>query len=129
MDANQLVGVYIKIRDAKEIKKKQMEAEIADLDVQLDAVEHELLEICKATGQDGGKTQHGSFTRAVKTRYWTSDWDSMYKFIREHDAPDLLERRIAQGNFSQFVKENPDNMPAGVNIESKYSITVRRSSK
>ena len=129
MDANQLVSVYIKIRDAKEIKKKQMEAEIADLDVQLDAVEHELLEICKATGQDGGKTQHGSFTRAVKTRYWTSDWDSMYKFIREHDAPDLLERRIAQGNFSQFVKENPDNMPAGVNIESKYSITVRRSSK
>ena len=129
MDANQLVSVYIKIRDAKEIKKKQMEAEIADLDVQLDAVEHELLEICKATGQDGGKTQHGSFTRAVKTRYWTRDWDSMYKFIREHDAPDLLERRIAQGNFSQFVKENPDSMPAGVNIESKYSITVRRSSK
>ena len=129
MDASQLVSVYIKIRDAKEMKKKQMEAEIADLDVQLDAVEHELLEICKTTGQDGGKTQHGSFTRAVKTRYWTSDWDSMYKFIREHDAPDLLERRIAQGNFSQFVKENPDNMPAGVNIESKYSITVRRSSK
>ena len=129
MDASQLVNVYIKIRDAKEIRKKQMEAEIADLDQQLDAVEHELLEICKTTGQDGGKTQYGSFTRAVKTRYWTSDWDSMYKFIREHDAPDLLERRIAQGNFSQFIQENPDKMPAGVNIESKYSITVRRSSK
>jgi enamine deaminase RidA (YjgF/YER057c/UK114 family) len=129
MDASQLVNVYIKIRDAKEIKKKQMEAEIADLDVQLAAVEQELLEICKTTGQDGGKTQYGSFTRAVKTRYWTSDWDSMYKFIREHDAPDLLERRIAQGNFAQFVQENPDKMPAGVNIESKYSITVRRSSK
>jgi enamine deaminase RidA (YjgF/YER057c/UK114 family) len=129
MDASQLVNVYIKIRDAKEIRKKQMEAEIADLDVQLAAVEQELLEICKTTGQDGGKTQHGSFTRSVKTRYWTSDWDSMYKFIREHDAPDLLERRIAQGNFAQFVQENPDKMPAGVNIESKYSITVRRSSK
>lgn len=129
MDASQLVNVYIKIRDAKEIKKKQMEAEIADLDQQLAAVEQELLEICKTTGQDGGKTQYGSFTRAVKTRYWTSDWDSMYKFIREHDAPDLLERRIAQGNFAQFVQENPDKMPAGVNIEAKYSITVRRSSK
>jgi len=129
MDASQLVKVYIKIRDAKETRKKQMEAEIADLDQQLDAVEQELLEICKTTGQDGGKTQFGSFTRSVKTRYWTSDWDSMYKFIREHDAPDLLERRIAQGNFAQFIQENPDKMPAGVNIESKYSITVRRSSK
>ena len=104
MDANQLVKVYIKIRDAKDMKKRQMEEEIAALEQQLDVVEQELLEICKATGQDGGKTQHGSFTRAVKTRYWTSDWDSMYKFIREYDAPDLLERRIAQGNFSQFVK-------------------------
>jgi enamine deaminase RidA (YjgF/YER057c/UK114 family) len=129
MDASQLVNVYIKIRDAKEIKKRQMEEEIAALEQQLEVVEQELLAICKTTGQDGGKTQFGSFTRAVKTRYWTSDWDSMYKFIREHDAPDLLERRIAQGNFSQFVKENPDKMPAGVNIESKYSITVRRSSK
>jgi len=128
-DATQLVQVYIKIRDAKEIKRKQMEAEIAELEVQLDAVEQELLELCKTTGQDGGKTTFGSFTRSVKTRYWTSDWDSMYKFIREHDAPDLLERRIAQSNFSQFIKENPDAMPAGVNIESKYSITVRRSSK
>jgi len=43
MDASQLVNVYIKIRDAKEIKKKQMEAEIADLDQQLSAVEQELL--------------------------------------------------------------------------------------
>jgi hypothetical protein len=129
MDASQLVNVYIKIRDAKETRKKQMESEIADLDQQLATIEQELLEICKTTGQDGGKTQHGSFTRAIKTRYWTSDWDSMYKFIREHDAPDLLERRIAQGNFAQFIQENPDKMPAGVNIESKYSITVRRSSK
>jgi hypothetical protein len=128
-DANQLVQVYIKIRDAKDIKKKEMEAEIAELDTQLSAVEQELLELCKSTGQDGGKTTFGSFTRSVKTRYWTSDWDSMYKFIREHDAPDLLERRIAQSNFSQFVKENPDAMPAGVNIESKYSITVRRATK
>jgi hypothetical protein len=128
-DATQLVQVYIKIRDAKDIKKKQMEAEIAELEIQLDAVEQELLELCKATGQDGGKTTYGSFTRSVKTRYWTSDWASMYKFIREHDAPDLLERRIAQGNFAQFVKENPDAMPAGVNIESKYSITVRRATK
>jgi hypothetical protein len=53
----------------------------------------------------------------------------MYKFIREHDVPDLLERRIAQGNFKQFLEEYPNLMPEGVNLESKYSITVRRSSK
>lgn len=128
-DASKLVQVYVKIRDARDLKKKQMEQEIAELEEQLGAVEQELLEICKTTGQDGGKTQFGSFSRSVKTRYWTSDWDSMYKFIREHDAPELLERRIHQGNFTDFLKENPDAMPAGVNVESKYSITVRRATK
>jgi hypothetical protein len=129
MDANQLVKVYIKIRDAKYAKERQMEEEIAALEQQLEVVEHELLEICKATGQDGGKTQYGSFTRSVKTRYWTSDWDSMYKFIKDYDVPQILERRISQGVFKEFLNENPGFMPAGVNQESKYSITVRRSSK
>jgi hypothetical protein len=128
-NADQLVAVYIKIRDAKDLKTKQMEAEISALEEQLSMVADELLEICKATGQDGGKTSHGSFTRTIKSRYWTSDWDSMYKFIREHDVPELLERRIHQGNFSDFIKENSDLMPAGVNVEAKYSITVRRASK
>ena len=128
-DASKLVQVYIKIRDARDLKKKQMEDELAQLEEQMGAVEQELLEICKTTGQDGGKTQYGSFSRSVKTRYWTSDWDSMYKFIRDHDAPELLERRIHQGNFSEFLQQNPDTMPAGVNVESKYSITVRRATK
>jgi hypothetical protein len=127
MDANQLVKVYIKIRDAKEIKKKEMETAIAELDAQLETVEQELLEICKATGQNGGKTDYGSFTRSVKTRYWPSDWDSVYQFIREHDVPQLLERRIHQGNFKEFLEVNPDKLPTGMNVESKYSITVRRA--
>jgi hypothetical protein len=128
-DASKLVQVYVKIRDARDMKQRQMEQEVNELNEQLGIIEQELLEICKATGQDGGKTPHGSFTRSVKTRYWTSDWDSMYKFIREHDAPELLERRIHQGNFSEFLQQNPDTMPAGVNVESKYSVTVRRATK
>ena len=127
MDANQLVKVYIKIRDAKDRLVKQHEEALEKLEQQLDVVEQELLAICKATGQDGGKTEHGSFTRTVKVRYWTSDWDSMYQFIKDHDAPELLERRVHQGNFKEFLQDNPDKMPQGMNVDSRYSITVRRA--
>ena len=127
MDANQLVKVYIKIRDAKDRLVKQHEEALEKREQQLDTVEQELLAICKATGQDGGKTESGSFTRTVKTRYWTSDWDSMYQFIKDHDAPELLERRVHQGNFKEFLQDNPDKMPQGMNVDSRYSITVRRA--
>lgn len=126
-DAQKLVQVYVKIRDAKAAKTKEMEDAIAVLDKQLDVIETELLELCKATGQDGGKTEYGSFRRSVKTRYWTSDWASMYQFIKEHDMPELLERRVSQTTLKEFLQENPDKLPKGMNVDSRYSITVTRA--
>ena len=129
MDASKLVKAYIKMRDAHEALAREYETKLSEISDQMEVVEQELLTICKDTGQDGGKTPFGSFSRTVKTRYWTSDWDNMYTFIREHDAPELLERRIHQGNFKEFMTEHPDVMPIGLNSDSKYSITVRRASK
>lgn len=128
-DADRLVRVYIKIRDAKAQLKTEFDEAIGRLDEQMDAVEAELLALCKTTGQDGGRTDHGTFTRTVKTRYWTSDWQSMYAFIKENNALELLEQRVSQGNMKAFLKENPDKLPAGLNVDSKYSITVRRPTK
>ena len=127
MDADKLVKVYLKMRDAKEAMTRDYEQKMKDLQEQMDTIEGELLELCKTTGQDGGKTAFGSFTRTVKTRYWTNDWDSMYTFIRENNAPELLEKRIHQTNFREFLEANPDKLPSGTNVDSKYSITVRRS--
>jgi hypothetical protein len=129
IDADKLVKVYIKMRDAKAQMVAEHDEKVAALEAQMGIIEHELLDICKATGQDGGKTSHGSFTRTVKTRYWTNDWDAMYRFIKDHDAVDLLERRVAQLNMKTFLQENPGLLPEGLNVDSKYSITVRRATK
>jgi len=128
-DADKLVSVYIKIRDARAEIAREYDAKIADLDSQMQAISKELLEICKATGQNGGKTAHGTFTRTVKTEYWTSNWEAMRKFVKEHDALDLLQQRIHQGNMKAFLQENPNVFPEGMNVDSEYAITVRRVSK
>jgi hypothetical protein len=127
VSADKLVSTYIKIRDAKDTLVREHEQALKSLTDQMEIIEQELLELCKSTGQDGGRTQYGTFTRTVKERYWTNDWDSMYRFIKDNDAPELLERRIAQGNFKEFLKDNPDKLPEGLNVDSRYSITVRRA--
>lgn len=129
MDATKLVSAYIKMRDAKDALTREYEAKINEVKEQMELVEQALLEICKETGQDGGKTAYGTFSRTVKTRYWTNDWDSMYRFIKTNDAIQLLEQRVHQGNMKQFLAENPGLLPEGLNTDSKYSITVRRASK
>lgn len=128
-DANKLVAAYIKLRDAKETLAKDYDAKINDIKEQMELIEGALLDVCKTTGQDGGKTSHGSFTRSVKTRYWTTDWGSMTKFIKQHDALELFEQRIHQSNMKSFLQENPNLLPDGLNVDSKYSVTVRRSPK
>jgi hypothetical protein len=44
----------------------------------------------------------------------------------EHDIPQVLERRISVTNMKQFLDENPTLMPVGMNVNNKYTVTVRR---
>lgn len=124
---DELVSVYIKIRDARDAARREYEALEADYEEQLDIINQHLLEVCKETGADSIKTPHGTAIRRVTSRYWTSDWDSFYKFMLEHKVPELLERRIQQTHIKQFLEENPDLLPAGLNVDREYAITVRRS--
>jgi hypothetical protein len=124
---DKLVDVYIKIRDARDTIRKEAEAKEAELQEQLDVIEQNILELCKNTGATSIKTEHGTAIRTVKNRYTTNDWERFYAFMFEHQAPQLLERRIQQSNMKQFLDENPDLHPAGLNVDSTYAITVRRS--
>jgi hypothetical protein len=122
-----LTATYIKIRDARSQLKQQYEAHDVDLERQLRVIEQEMLEICKAVDANSIKTDAGTVIRSVKSRYWTNDWDSMYRFIKEHDAYALLEKRLHQSHMKQFLEENPEIEPAGLNVEREYTVVVRRS--
>ena len=124
---DKLVEVYIKIRDARDEVRRELEAKEADLNEQLEIISQQILEVCKQTGADSIKTQHGTAMRGVKSRFWTNDWEKFYDFMFEHNVPELLEKRIHQTNIKQFLEENPDMLPLGINVEAEHSITVRRS--
>jgi len=126
-NVDQLVAVYIKIRDARDEARRAADRVDADFEEQLDTLNKEILEICRATGANSIKTSHGTAIRTVKSRYWTNDWEKFYDFMFENNVPELLEKRIHQTNIKQFLEENPDMLPLGLNVDSEHSITVRRS--
>jgi hypothetical protein len=126
---DKMVKAYIKMRDHRSELKTQYEATDAEVKEQMDSIEKELLELCKTTGTDGLKTQFGTVSRSIKTRYDATDWAAMHKFILDNQAPDLLERRIAQRAIKEFIESNPELMPPGLNVTSQYAITVTRSRK
>jgi hypothetical protein len=97
------------------------------LKAQQDVLVEQMLALCQEQNADSIKTPAGTIIRKVDTRYWTTDWDSMYKFVEEHDAFPLLEKRLHQTNLKQFLDENPKLLPAGLQADRRYTVVVRRS--
>jgi hypothetical protein len=75
------------------------------------------------------KTLHGTVTRQVKDRFFCTDWDNFKKFVETEGSIDLLERRISQKNFKEFMTgREGKGLPPGVNSLREYDIVVRKAS-
>jgi hypothetical protein len=121
-----IVQAYIKIRDTKERLYQEYKQKEDELQGQMDVLKHKLIEVSKETGATSFSTPHGIAYRTVKNRYWTNDWESFYAMVQEHNAMGLLEKRIHQTNMKEFLEQNPDLHPPGLNIDSEYEITIQR---
>ena len=121
-----LVEAYVALRDEKRALEQSVAEQVKELDSQLDIISSALNDMCKDLGADSIRTSHGTVIRSVKTKYWTNDWASIYSFIKENDAFELLEKRIHQSNMKQFLEENTDVHPIGLNMDKEYAITIRK---
>jgi ribosomal protein L4 len=123
---DRLAKIYRKIRAKITTLTQEYDDQIETLKAQQDEIKNAMKDMMKAMGVTSVRTAQGTVVLSVSTRYSTQDWDSFKKFVVEHDAVDLLEKRIAQGNMNQFLEENPGLVPPGLNSSSEYSISVRK---
>jgi hypothetical protein len=121
-----LVKAYIKIRDQRSELAAKFKEEDNVLSEKVAKIKSALLDHCKEHNVESVRTSEGVFFRSIKQRYWTSDWEHMYEFIREHDVPEFFEKRLNQKNVREFLVENPDLLPKGLNVDSEYTVSVRK---
>lgn len=126
LTVDKLTRVFVKIRDKRNELSAAFKAEDEKLKEQQEVIKAQLLQHCKDHNVDSVRTSEGIFYRSVRTRYWTSDWEAMHKFVLEHELPEFFEKRLNQGVVKEFLEENPETVPPGLNTDSKYEITVRK---
>jgi hypothetical protein len=121
-NAAQLAGIYIKMR-----------VQIRELEDKVKAIKHEqlmvtdkMLELCSDQDVNSLATTNGTISRRLSSSYWTGDWDSFYSFIKDNDAYHLLEKRIHNTNMKEFLADNPDAVPMGLQAKRQYVISVRK---
>jgi hypothetical protein len=126
ISADKLVKVYLKMNAKYTAMKAEYEIEEKAIKEQMAKVKAALLVYCQEQSVESVRTTEGLFYRGITTRYWTNNWEEMGKFVVAHNIPELLEKRLHQGNTKQFLEEHPDLLPPGLNVDSEYTITVRK---
>jgi hypothetical protein len=123
---DRLAKVYRKIREQISTLTKDYDTQVEVLKAQQEEIKNAMKDQMQALGVTSVRTPQGTVVLSVKTRYSTADWDSFKKFVVEHDALDLYEKRIAQSNMKQFLEENPGVVPPGLNSNAEFDISVRK---
>lgn len=126
---DKLVRVYRKMQTRIQTLTATYETEVEVLKAQQETVKTALKDQMLALGVKSVNTAEGTVILSTMTRYATQDWDAFKDFIKENDAIDLLEKRIAQTNMATFLGENPTLVPPGLNSNREYSISVRKPTK
>lgn len=126
---DKLAKVYRKMAARIQELTQAYENEVEEIKRQQDIVKIALKDQMLALGVSSVRTDQGTVVLSTKTRYNTQDWDSFKTFVLQHEAVDLLEKRIAQTNMSTFLADNPSLVPAGLNSVTEYAISVRKPTK
>jgi hypothetical protein len=127
MNTDQLVETFITLRNERDRLRNEYEAQDAKVKEEMTTLEQALLAICNETNATSIKTDKGTVIRKLNERFFCSDWDNFRDYVLQHQALELLERRIHQGNFKEFIAERQaEGLPPGVNVMREYGVTVRK---
>ena len=127
MNTDQLVETFITIRNERDRLRNEWEAKDGVVKEEMAKLEQALLSICNETNATSIKTDKGTVIRKLTERYFCTDWEHFRDYVLEHQALELLERRIHQGNFKEFITERQDEgLPPGVNVMREFGVTVRK---
>ena len=127
---DELVDAYLSIRTERERISTLFDEQDRALKSDMAEIEQMMLGVCNEVGADSIKTPQGTVMRSLKERAICNDWDNFKEFVLERGLIDLLERRVHQGNFKEFMSQHQDaGLPPGINLMREFGVTVRKVSK
>ena len=126
---DELVKVYLTIRNERERIEAEWAVKDKELKVELDVLAQTFMTHCNESNAKSIRTDYGTVIRKLNERYTVSDGTAFRKFVMDNEMPELLEARIAQANFKEFIAERKaDGLPPGVNVMREFTIVVRKPS-
>ena len=124
---DELVNTYLKIRNQKDALYQEFQKTDRELKADLVQIEQVMLSSINEVSADSIRTSGGTIIKTLKENYVCSDWSNFKDFVLDNEAVELLQQRIHQANFKEFLaSRSEDGLPPGISTLREFNIVVRK---
>ena len=124
---DELVNTYLKIRNQKDALYQEFQKTDRELKADLAQIEQVMLSSLNEVSADSIRTSGGTIIKTLKENYVCSDWSNFKDFVLDNEAVELLQQRIHQANFKEFLaSRSEDGLPPGISTLREFNIVVRK---
>jgi hypothetical protein len=117
---------YIRVRTERELLKEKFDDADKVFADQLAEIEYKLIQIMNKAETSSMSTDRAIIIKRVSSRYNPTNWEAVYRLVDKYKAYGVLHKRIHDTNMKDFLEEHPDEYPEGLNVDSRYAVTVKR---
>jgi hypothetical protein len=125
-NVHEAVEKYICLRDENKAIQQEADARIEANKEKMKRLEAYFMGKLNETGANSMSTDAGRFHKQIEIYPRAVDWDTVYNFIKENDAYDLLEKRLTKTFVKKYMEEN-EEPPPGVAVQREYIVKITRS--
>lgn len=125
LTVEQVVGTYMKFRRKKEALENQVKEDLAEIKAKMTKLESWLMQKADEDGVTSFKTTAGTAFVTTTDYANVADWDAVLTFIKNHEAFDMLEKRVSKTAVRAHMDETGD-VPPGITYGTKVGINVRK---
>ncbi len=123
----QVVETYLKLRRKKEAVENETKEKVAELKAKMSKLEAWLMQKADDEGVTSFKTSAGTAFVTSTDFANVADWDAVLTFIKNHDAFDMLERRVSKTAVRSHMDETGE-VPPGITYGTKLGVNIRKAS-
>lgn len=105
-------------------QERELNKQIAALKSQRDALEEQILDRMDNDKVDQLRGSKATASLSEQKVANVEDWDKVWNWIFRHKASHMVQRRIADAAFREFIDSNPKGIP-GISPFTKRGINLR----
>lgn len=126
LDDVSLLKLFIALRDRRAKRKSAYDDDDASDKDKQNKIEVEFLRRFQDRGIDNVAARDiGTAYRSTRSSATVADWEVVLDYVQEHEAWELLERRVNKTAVEQFKSVEGD-LPPGINWSETQVVNFRR---